>query len=81
MRLIHYSLYLCTFSVNIYLFKINIEKGRYSSAMTFSLEHISHLFSSVSIVDFEQLIVCWITVALLQEKASFFMKRQFPLAW
>ena len=32
---------------------------RRSGVFTFHFEHISHLFSSVPIVNFEQVIACW----------------------
>ena len=40
--------------------------GRCSGAFTINFKHISHLFSSVSIVDFEQENVGWELIRLQQ---------------
>ena len=37
--------------------------GRRSGVFIINFEHISHLFSSVSTVDFEQVNVSWVTVS------------------
>ena len=45
------------------MFKVNNKNTRTTSVLTVNFAQVSHLFSAVSIVDFEQVNVRWVTVA------------------